>query len=170
MGADIHMYLEYRPKVKKDDWDKKWHNFTYGQVGASRNYGMFEILAGVRGSFALFQPKGMVKDPASTTFDENTLYISKDGDTEGTTTLERAQQWVAHGCEIIKDKEGKPWRVTHPDWHSHSWLTSTEYSKALREYKKRYEHNPIEYTVLLALMRHYERNGFETRLVFWFDN
>jgi hypothetical protein len=60
MGADIHMYIQYKEKERTNtnslsDW---WDGFG-GQFG-SRNYTLFGILAGVRERTKhSFDPKGI---------------------------------------------------------------------------------------------------------------
>jgi hypothetical protein len=55
MGADIHMYVEYRNKKQAKDLetqgrDPYWYSFG-DCFNPGRNYTMFAILAGVRGEF-----------------------------------------------------------------------------------------------------------------------
>lgn len=172
MGADIHMYVEY--KHKDSDY---WHGFG-GRINPGRNYGMFAILANVRGHFKeSFTPKGLKGLELSYVCkDDLYLDISEDGKGERETTLERAFEWnKRYGCELLFNGE-KPYRVQHPDWHSHSWMNVKELSEAFKIYKK-YEkkeygesHLPAEYKALLDLMKSLEKGGYDTRVVFWFDN
>lgn len=59
MGADIHVYIEYKDK------NGDWRNFgEFDMLG--RNYDIFGLLAGVRGSFdPVISPKGLPKDRSS---------------------------------------------------------------------------------------------------------
>lgn len=90
--------------------------------------------------------------------------------------------------------------VTNSDWHSSSWLSPDEFELSIASYLKACgfqintprlpapsEMNSIvtttdtqdswdslhgirEYWAILAAMRCFEAQGFESRLVFWFDN
>ena len=65
------------------------------------------------------------------------------------------------------------YRVTHPDWHSHSWLNIKEYEESLLYVLKlleKEEHWLVEYFAILASMKELENRECETRVVFWFDN
>lgn len=173
MGADVHMYIQY--KEKNDDW---WQSFG-GKINPGRNYAMFGVLAGVRDNAPNgFRPKGILpKEKQSSVVDYDLyLYITEDGNGEHETTLENAKQWF-WGKEIITDKDGNPYKVLHPDWHSHSWMTPDEYEQALKRYKKYAKYagydkgTPLEYKVILKIMRALEDKGKnEVLLVFWFDN
>lgn len=143
MGCDTHMYIEYR---RKDNENKTWQNFG-GRINPGRNYLIFGIISeGVRCETTFnFPPKGMPDDAAYASRNDNQLYISE---TEG----------------------GKPTWVTHPDWHSHSWLTTQEFEKAMEFYREKGNWTEPEYEALLASMKRFEELGFESRVVFWFDN
>ncbi len=177
MGADIHMYIQYREKkgVKENakrgqntDW---WDNFG-GTINPGRNYTMFSILAGVRGStYKGFDPKGIPEFGLGWAARRDLfLYITEESNPhENCCTLEDAQRW---GRPIIKDKDGKPWYTYHPDWHSHSWMTVKELKQAYSWYKKSEKYDVgLEYKVLLKTMKALENNGRnEVVVVFWFDN
>lgn len=180
MGCDIHAYVEYA------DWDSDtgpyWKNFTSN--GGSRNYVMFGVLAGVRCPDAkLFEPKGMPEGKLGfETADAYWLHIAPAdkpqwADGEGWTSLDRAEAWVASGASVpYRDEKGELKRVSHPDWHSHSWLSAGDLDAALRHYEEVVERHypekgvPAEWRAMLAAMREFEVAGAKTRLVFWFDN
>ena len=66
MGADIHMYAEYRNKNQAQEDQKQGRKpywYCYGdQINPGRNYTLFGILAGVRGQYEdSFEPKGCLK-------------------------------------------------------------------------------------------------------------
>ncbi len=176
MGADIHMYIQYK---EKNEDRKIWYSFG-GRINPGRNYAMFGILAGVRDRNVPngFRPKGVLpREEQSWNVESDLyLYITEDGDGEHQTTIEDAQRWFG-GKEIIMDDKGDPFKVLHPDWHSHSWMTPDEFDRALKIYKKYAKDNgydkgvPLEYKVILKTMRALENKGKnEVLLVFWFDN
>jgi hypothetical protein len=81
---------------------------------------------------------------------------------EGTCARSSAERWVNAGSSkyVNKDKT----YITHPDWHSHSWLSADELESAFRD-----DTGP-DYKATLAAMRSFEKDGYQARLVFWFDN
>ena len=180
MGCDIHMFVQYRnieraKKVKKEGGYDYWWGFG-GHLNPGRNYTLFGILAGVRDNpmddEKMFYPRGLPGFELSyEAKDSLYLYISDDEcSEENSCTLEQAQRW---GRPIINDSQGKPWRTLHPDWHSHTWLTTQELAQAYRWYKKVSEGYGIglEYRVLLKMMKELEDKGKnEVVVVFWFDN
>lgn len=198
MGCDIHAYLEYQPKNNGD-----CNYQCFGEIDLYRNYLMFSIMAGVRGETVLFSPRGFPEKTSFRVTDDNFLFIS-DSKGEGFTDAETAKRWVKYGSYYKYDINGNPAWVSNPDWHSHSWLTCSEFKQVLDKYveleqqeweeieeerkkclmrfekeigktdnflKDPYPHNIAgEYQALLACMENLESLGYETRLVFWFDN
>ena len=189
MGADIHMYIEYTYKSEITEYEKHlsegiepdklrnpyWRDFG-GRINPGRNYIMFGILSeGVRYNTPnTFPAKGLPDDLGWSSRDDAFLYITEKGGEENTCTMEQALRWTQSGHrKLINSIDGKPTWVEHPDWHSHSWLTTEEYEKALEYYKDDKDNwgNPlIEYEAILAVMKSIESNGGVCRLVFWFDN
>jgi len=186
MGADIHMYVEYRNRKRAQEEQKtgrpsNW--FSYGgQTNPGRNYTLFGILAEVRGHYPdSFEPKGKL-DPDEMSWSARSdarLWITDQPYEEGCCTLEQAQRWAERGLRIWHDEHGKPTWVEHPDWHSHSWMTIEELEEAFSRYQVHATQEwgepitgaPLEYRALLAAMRELEDGGEnEVRVIFWFDN
>lgn len=174
MGADIHMYIQY--KNKKSNY---WNCFA-DRINPGRNYTMFAILAKVRGEFPeSFEPKGIPEHELSYSCkDDLYLYVDdKLQNEDGFTSLEKALKWKEnHGCKII-EKNGEPYKVEHPDWHSHTWLTIKELKKAYKLYLKYASEEwgedvkiPSEYQAILDVMKSLKKSGNKVELVFWFDN
>lgn len=193
MGCDVHFYLEYCSKERREEVlagkengrgekvTMYWQSLG-GQLSMGRNYTMFGFLSqGVRSDFSDgFAPKGLPTDGMSwgTEVDAyltiNDKYAEDDNDGHYC-TLANAERWATHGNKIYYNSDGTPWRVDHPDWHSHSWLTIEEYEQALGHYNKlkdtdEYWGVPEAYNAVLAAMKSLENDGFYTRVVFWFDN
>ena len=171
MGCDIHVYVEYSHD------GKYWRNLTDG-IG-SRDYRMFGILAGVRcDDLKLFDPKGLPDGQLSwNTEDANILNIAPEShpewaDTSGWTSRTSAERWISEGSSKPLYRDGVLNRVTNPDWHSHSWLTSDELSQCVDKYRTipDVKKAPSEWVGILAAMKAIEENGDQTRVVFWFDN
>lgn len=157
MGCDIHCYIEHRAKN-----DPHWQSFG-GRINPGRSYGMFGRLAGVRRDGALVEPRGLPESLGWESASDSKVYIVEGvGDApDGCCRRSDAERWVASGSSTLC-REGKA--VTHPDWHTPSWLTPNEWEAALMP------ESLTEYRAVLAAMRSFETAGEEARIVFWFDN
>lgn len=144
MGCDIHAYVDYEEDLVRRDGNRWVSNL--GEFHVGRDYLLFGILAGVRYHEAkLFDPKGLPDQLSYVTNGEATLFVV-DHETEesGCCTRENADRWNASHEEQKKrwgDKAGiggyvdaEKTRVYHPDWHSHSWLTTEELKQAIEKY------------------------------------
>jgi hypothetical protein len=181
MGCDIHLSVEYRHKDEKKRWrDEAW-DCAMGVQTVSRNYSLFALLAQVRGEDRRgYMPRGLPPwDVLSITTKWGELFhIVDNPDSDSCCvdwdTVGRWGKWVK-----ILTKDFKPWNDTMPrdeakyvrcpDWHSHSWLTTAEFRRALKLHFLQHGRD-IEYGAILAMMSYYEKNGYEARIVFWFDN
>ena len=192
MGCDIHMYFEYTDnetiekslrgeKNGRGELIKPYWRDIGGRINPGRNYAMFGFLSkGVRSDFENgFEPKGLppFDDLGYSSRNDSVLYIIKNGEPgENEATLEHALKWTESGFYKIHYRGDEPAWVDHPDWHSHSWLTTAEYEQAINNYMEYAkdeewgEHVPAEYGAMLAAMKYLEVNGFTARVVFWFDN
>lgn len=185
MGCDIHMYIEYREKKEKqEDPHHWWYNFG-GKFNPGRDYTMFGLLSsGVRTSFEQSHPqKGEldIDDMSWVIMEDAFLYITETGIGENEITIDEAIKYSKqYGSKIHRSKkDNEPTWVSHPDWHSHSWLTIEEFEKSLKDYSTILSdfaddgpHYPsVQYDAILASMKALSNNGEnEVRLVFWFDN
>lgn len=171
MGCDIHACVEYKKKGEEVKWG--WHSFGQ-QFRLNRDYWMFGLLAkGVRQEFPeSFVERGLPSDLGFTALNDNRILITEDGQGDSCTTLAKAELWAKGGCKIEYNNDGKATWVTHPDWHSHSWLTTEEFKKALdiHHAKAEFKYYAIDYRCVLAAMEHFESSGYDCRIVFWFDN
>lgn len=168
MGCDIHCYIEYQPRDSQS-----WKGFG-GRLNPGRNYTMFGQLAGVRSEGRpAVSPRGFPSPTGYVAIMDNQLYISDSPTTvdhEEYVTSERAAEWVKSGSSTYLLRDGQRYAVTHPDYHSHSWLTPDEWEAAIRM-TQAWEDYPIpEYEAMLAALRSFEQQGFKARVVFWFDN
>jgi hypothetical protein len=164
MGCDIHLYIEHKPAKQEDKYS--WRGFG-GRINPGRDYHLFTAMADVRNydRTALFQPRGLPEGISYHARCDNQLYIvESETDGEGTTTRERAERWVQQGISKYTDERKN--FVTHPDWHSHSWLTPDEFETCINSI----EDVDSPYKAVLAVMRSFEAQGERARIVFWFDN
>lgn len=171
MGCDAHMYVEYRKKTFRENY---WSNLG-GKINPGRNYWMFGLIAGVRCEFEeSLEPKGLPDNLGWYSEQDAHCYINDEyaDDDNEYVTLETAKKWEGYGEKIIYHTDGKPWKVTHPDWHSHTWLTTEEFKNVVNVYneKDQGKNKEVEYEALLSLMQSLESNECEARLVIWFDN
>lgn len=173
MGCDIHMYVEYRSPTMREDY---WSSFGE-RINPGRNYTLFGYLAGVRDTEVkqIVPSRGLPENLGWSAGYDSSIRINDEvsDNEEGFCTLKQAQEWVKYGCKI-EERDGKPYRVSHPDWHSHSWMSVNEFGKVLKSATsgdKQDGNNPgDEYFALLAATKELKKRGNEVRIVFWFDN
>ena len=169
MGCDIHGYIEFRNPERNP---KRWEPMG-GQLWLERNYLMFGLLAGVRDGGAMhIPPRGIPGDLGWEADEDYHLYISEVADDRGKScTQTDALSWVASGLSVWTNA-GRT-RISNPDWHTPSWLTTAEYAEALRRYTQEYD-SPyrlgVTFAAALGAMIAAEEHGCQARLVFWFDN
>ena len=172
MGCDVHMYVEHNgPARAGSKWGDKWSGWP--RINPGRDYRMFGLLAGVRtGEAPVFPLRGLPEDKenmAADTVGDAFLYIADNmDDVEGFCTKAEAERYVKYGSYYLGDDKK---RVSHPDWHSHGWLTASEFGQVLQKYEELYgpTYDP-EYDALYASLQALEARGRTTRIVFWFDN
>lgn len=171
MGCDIHAYLEYTSKEAGDSGDY-WSGFG-GCINPGRNYDLFTLLAGVRGDAkeAVIPPRGIPSDLGCEARNDCFLFVSNDPKGDNVVSRKEAENYhKAYGSAYKKDAKGKIIYVAHPDYHSHTWLTRDEYARVLTQAKLQGDSPYATYTAILAVMDHFENQGYRTRLVLWFDN
>jgi hypothetical protein len=160
MGCDIHLFIEHKNKEYPH-----WQGFG-GEINPGRHYGIFAKLCGVRGYGEIkpiTPPRGLPEGINYKVNNANTLFIDDDSpDGEGCCSSEMAERWIKEGIS----KRVSDHRITHPDWHSHSWVTTEELQKVLMEL----ENVDTEWKAVLKVAMYFEELGEETRIVFWFDN
>lgn len=164
MGCDIHIYPEYSSfRSGAKDY---WQNFATN-MNPGRDYELFGALAGIRGFPGPIVPiRGLPDDLAMMTKWDNTIWVSETKpDTENHCSRENAESWVkTGGSSWIDDTKDA---VTHPDHHSHTWLTVEEFRAAIALVGRDVE---MTYYALLAALDEIEKRGGKTRVVMWFDN
>lgn len=167
MGCDIHCYIEHRKK----DYDR-WSLFG-GRINPGRNYGLFGLLAGVRGGNAIIPVRGRPSDMSWGTESEDRCFIH-DGEKEEANYVASgtAAKWVEQGySRYILGRDDKPTWVTNPDWHTHSYCTPDEWEKCASAVVSETDWGcDPEVWAMLAAMRELENRGHDARVVFWFDN
>jgi len=147
MGCDIHIYPEwYSKKDQLESIPEKsvWIHSACSEFHVGRNYELFSIMAQVRGASPFgYSPRGLPDDPAPG-FDASYKYklivipdeeLKESGSSDfGQSFVAKsiAENWKTCLCYSIKvlqdaDPENrKREEIMHPDYHSHSWLTTKE--------------------------------------------
>lgn len=168
MGCDIHLYVEYLRPAWSD------YRSFFGRLRLARFYPLFAAL-GVRARAqspddVKHELRGLPLALGDESRLDSSLYVTDDGSKSNTScTRQFAEKCVAEGLSIWeKGFDSDQAYITHPDWHSHSWLTYEEFRRALQPFVNR--EGLQEYRALVAAMKQLVDEGFEVRVVFWFDN
>lgn len=162
MGCDIHLFIEHKIN---DNW---W--CFGGEINPGRDYGIFANLCGVR-NYGEIKPitdlRGFPNDASWKAVDKYTLGIDNDinCDCGSYCSKEQAEQWCKYGSKMYDEN-----RVIDPDSHSASWANSDELEKVLDICKKYDRGIDTRWLAVLKILRHFEEAGYESRIVFWFDN
>ncbi len=179
MGCDIHPYIEVRKRKHKGrrrwahyDWFRGRHPWddavSRHPLYITRDYNLFGVLAGVRVSAArIATPRGLPPDVSRAVRDENQLRVVMHDtvDDERVASYADAVQWVKNGSS---EWVGTAKRyVTHPDHHSHSYVTLTEL--LARDDWARVGVGPKFYQLTIPELCTLGLPD-DVRLVFWFDN
>jgi hypothetical protein len=87
-----------------------------------------------------FEPRGFPKDAGWRVMSEYTYWVVDDGTEvaagEFCETRTKAEEYVKKGYaqEIERDKEGKLRRISRSDWHSPSWLSTSDIKELVRRF------------------------------------
>lgn len=166
MGCNSHTYIEYRSKESKD----YWFSLLQHQVD-SRDYLLYAKMAGVR-NYNEITPiaplRGFPEDAGYTAKRDYYLRINDEfaaKEYEGYVSSERASKWVSQGISFFPPDGSN--LISDPDAHSASWLTGEEFCAAVRETAS----DNIYWMAIAAMVESVNKtDGFECRVVFWFDN
>ncbi len=180
MGCDIHLLIEYDEKgVTPFSENENIESFSDGEIYVSRNYFVFNAMAGVRGD-GLQEPiiaaKGFPEKSSHEAIKSYYSYVVDEGEkifSEEHELRENADEYVAKGYSHYRDHhlKEKGW-VSCPDWHSASWLTYQELMNVINVEYIDYEYFPKELNVVISALESIEKNFGKnrSRVVFWFDN
>ena len=184
MGCDIHLMVELREKIENPDSTRlnKWYDAGFRGEFSSRIYGMFARMADVRSFYGdsykvKFKPRGFPED--MTWQSEKQFYLNVIDD-EGAIewgnnycSKENAERWTEKGYSKWLNEDHTT--ITDPDYHSCSWLTTSELRECFDDCFKNedgtYHGDYIEWLGLVSLCEGIESDGkYECRVVFCFDN
>lgn len=166
MGCDIHGPWIEQLEGTNDRGHQNWECIAQLQVW--RNYELFGALAGVRRDLPHVAPKGIPQNLSHEVFAAFTLFVDTEYNelNDGTCLGKDAARWIEEQSSRSMQafKNGQPQRISHPDWHTPSWLTTTEVAGACARVDSR------QLKGALAMMRAMETETHPIRMVFWFDN
>lgn len=175
MGTDIHCYVEYsNPEFVNKDGSLIWHPHDEQERGR-RDYLMFSLIWDnmIKDLPSDISKKVQREYTVKIKYDDQKVADDDDNDDEEdyTISFDEAMGYINHhdsyGSYVIVDDNGFPIAVTQPDWHTPGWLTSDMLDKLLEST----ETVPnISYFMILSILKTYEKFGYKSRLVFWFDN
>lgn len=186
MGCDIHLRIERRKRANPYPNDRhEWYNVGFYGEFDSRIYEMFARMANVRSCGdnykVQFEPRGLPNDMTDWATCES--FYKHIADDEGAVEWggghycleEQAEKWVENGFSKWVDENHT--RITDPDLHSHSWLTTQElrqcFDDCFKQEDGRYKpySGYVEWLGLVSLCEGIESDGIhECRVVFAFDN
>jgi hypothetical protein len=116
------------------------------------------------------------------TAEDYTYNVVEDGENdneEKCVERSRAEEWIKSGSSEVWDTiNGKVIRITGPNWHTASWLDTSEMVLVAERMRvamllHNYKDDPCTARVegLVEMMKRVERDGkIKARVVFWFDN
>ena len=180
MGTDIHLYIESDSgEVEPFTDNMTICSFTERDIYISRDYPLFDALAGVRhyeGNECLIKPKGIPQALSVEVNAEYYQYVFDEGEEywdEDYAKREWADDWIEKGHSEYKDHPSKKngW-VSCPDWHNASYLYLSEIYSAINHMAIPLDQTPIEFRVVVSVLKEYENiyGRGKARIVFWFDN
>lgn len=185
MGCDIHLRIEKRKRVNPyTNGRYKWHNVGFYGEFSCRIYGMFARMAKVRDYYGdkckvQFEPRGLPDDMDYQSTESFYPYVTDNEVAvnwgEHYCLKKMAEKWVKEGySEWVNENHT---RITDPDFHSYSWLTTQELRQCFDDCFKQedgtYKPNSdyVEWLGLVSLCEGIESDGIhECRVVFAFDN
>ena len=183
MGCDIHAYVDY-DVVIDDQGKERTLTWQFCHARFPREYSLFALMAGglrdPRWEKGLpFPVKGLPERLSGLTEWEYTLRVTDDEELatmKGWCTTSQAKDWTTPLDDYwpapsiwIDDQHTT---ISHPDWHTPSWLTPDEFEICLKRFEEQFTDAQAEPEcwAILAAMRALEEHGYPARLVFWFDN
>jgi hypothetical protein len=200
MGADIHVYLEKKTAINKES---KWVNIDYWQLNpyydgidkyereyehvpvyTGRDYELFNILAGVRGSGdgMIEEPRGIPEDISSPTKKEYERW-SGDGHSHSHFTLFELKEFLEDNpittyggmvkpedAEKIDKGEGTPnmwagWVDEELGWVYREWNEPSPLNRFVNKMNERFKE---EFYIYHDNREVEKEKSF--RVIFWFDN
>lgn len=168
MGCDIHLFVQYKSNSSHD-----WGDVSRGEFRLGQDYLLFGCLCqGVRVDVDGAIPgRGIPEDIPITASGAvfNNFYWPLHDDGEG--EYVGSYSWAKLGSHEVRIIKGSEW-VINPDYHHFSWITSTELLAAIQLYRQMSPNKlgDVLISSILEMMWRIELAGYQTRIVFAFDN
>jgi hypothetical protein len=167
MSTELYFQVELQnPRNRR--W---WH---FARLRLSDDYTLYALLAGVRGEDGPVpqeqwgEPRGLPQDCAESTLAEDALTIDDQAaalDFPDACRQEDADRWVREGAARFLRHSSA---VTHPDFHSGSWLSRAEL-RSVRDAYAAYDAPDLAHIdAVIAMLDTLANQGIESRVVFWF--
>ena len=151
-----------------------WCHFA--RLRLSDDTTLFSLLAGVRLDDTgilpadCATPKGLPDDVVELSLLEDSLAVDDVAaglDLEDTCTRARADEWVREGHSRYLCSG---YRVTHPDFHSFSWLSPAEFGSVVEKYRQLQGRDSALVESVAALLDSLTASGIHCRVVIWFTD
>lgn len=201
MGTDIHLFVECDNSNDAPAFSNAsgLRSFSYGELLATRDYKIFDALAGARrhvvtggmDTECMIQPRGLPSPVSDAIYYRYYLIVDEPRYPDlwadhvpfrlwalPPVPLEDADEWVrkglSHYAPVSLNALGRPARrrVSNPDWHSASWLFRDELLAIMQSSDLRLEDLSREWRHILLLLDQLslDYGDNRVRVVFWFDN
>lgn len=190
MGTDIHAFVEVDSGGDEPFGDgADIRCFNRGEFFVPNDYDLLNALGDGRSRsldpeevrrWALIPPRGLPSNTSPAVLDRYYHPVLGAGEQPDPVlsfwpnlppvSREITDRWVGAGWSHLAP--GSSVRVSHPDWHTPSWLLLTEVYAALSHFGIVVEGLAPEFRVVLRVMEEFEAllGSGRTRLVFWYDN
>jgi hypothetical protein len=163
--------LYFNLEAREGNRGKWWH---WARVRLSQDYLLFNLLAGVRRDHPgmpdveSMPVKGLPSDVTELTLEEDALTVDDQAaelEVPDTCTKAAADAWVREGRSRLLHNG---YAVTHPDFHSHSWLSSDELHVVAERYSAARGQDDVVLSAIQAAIAVLHAGGIESRAIIWF--
>jgi hypothetical protein len=167
VSTELYFNLEAREGAH----GKWWH---LARVRVSQDYLLFNLLAGVRRDHPgmpdveSLPARGLPQDVTELTLAEDALTVDDEAaalEVPDACTRAAADAWVRDGRSRLLENG---YAVTHPDFYSHSWLSSEDLRLVAVRYAAARGNEDIVLKAIQAALGALDAGGIESRAIIWF--
>jgi hypothetical protein len=164
VGTDIYAFIDWETE---DENGKEFVDCFARHVYLGRSYDLFGLLAGIRGGTAVYPPRGLPKQVSFHVLHEYTYVVTDKRMPYVVAYPEEAAGYVDKGIAVWWDETHT--RVTNPDWHTPSWLNTSELIEIQSRFVALNKHPYLLLEAVIASMRVLDdgQDG-SSRFIFWF--
>lgn len=179
MGCDLHRYVEY--KGTGDNWSST----PISGLG-KRNYDWFGFICkGVRRDhdpeeYHVHEPIGFPDDAGLVSFHD---FFIPENENKNKSWYGKLEQYLKRGKRYSLATGKEEDFIQHPDYYGATYIYLDEFLELLDSFKKflKKEYSEeitaktdinnwtVELDAIADYMKAYEKQGFKTRIVYWFD-